>query len=240
MEAERPPAARLAALEERREAASRRLARLEERRAMLDRDLAATRARLADLNARLGRADAVADAIEQLTEGMFAGLLRAITERISAALVEVLGQPLELVVDYKYHAAHGLQIEFAIQRDGAREDLLRGQGGSVTNVVSVGLRLFALVTLDEARHRPFLLLDEQDCWLRPDLVPAFVRIVREAADRLGLQTLMISHHQLEFFDDQATVIHRFRAEGGRIVVDRQGPRGGAGGLAGGAGGAAIE
>lgn len=215
----------LAALDERRDRASRRIARLEERRAILDADLSETRARLADLNARLGRADAVTKALEELTEGMFAGILGAIAERISAALVEVIGQPIELVVDYKYHGAHGLQIEFAVQRDGEKEDLLRGQGGSVTNVVSVGLRLFALVTLDEKQHRPFLLLDEQDCWLRPDLVPAFVKIVREAADRLGLQTLMISHHQLEFFDDQATVIHRFRHDGDKIVVDRQGPRG---------------
>ena len=70
---------------------------------------------------------------------------------------------------------------------------MRGQGGSVANIVSVGLRMFAITTLDERRHRRFLVLDEQDCWLHPDLVSKLVRIVQEAGAALGFQVLMISH-----------------------------------------------
>jgi hypothetical protein len=69
--------------------------------------------------------------------------------------------------------------------NGRPEDIMKGQGGSVVNVLSVGLRMFALTTLDSASHRRFLVLDEQDCWLRPDLVPRLVRIVHEAGKALG-------------------------------------------------------
>ncbi len=79
------------------------------------------------------------------------------------------------------------------------EDILHGQGGSVCNILSVGLRLIALSRLDQARHRPFLVLDEQDCWLRPALVPRFMKLIAEIAQRLELQVLVISHHPLDLF-----------------------------------------
>lgn len=85
---------------------------------------------------------------------------------------------------------------------------MRGMGGSVANVLSVGLRLFALTTLDEQEHRRFLVLDEQDCWLRPDLVPRFVRIIYEAAKALHFQVLMISHHDQSVFQGYADRIIR--------------------------------
>jgi predicted ATPase len=86
---------------------------------------------------------------------------------------------------------------------------MKGQGGSVANVLSVGLRMFALTTLDPAVHRRFLVLDEQDCWLRPDLVPRLVKIVHEAGRALGFQVLMISHHDISAFEQYADKIYQF-------------------------------
>ena len=68
--------------------------------------------------------------------------------------------------------------------------------------------MFALATLDEKTHRRFLVLDEQDCWPRPDLVPRLVKIVHDAGWALGFQVLMISHHDAESFRQYADRVYR--------------------------------
>jgi predicted ATPase len=69
--------------------------------------------------------------------------------------------------------------------------------------------MFALTSLDPKEHRRFLLLDEQDCWLRPDLVPRLVKIIRDAGKALGFQVILISHHDLKSFEEHADRIYRF-------------------------------
>jgi predicted ATPase len=69
--------------------------------------------------------------------------------------------------------------------------------------------MFALTSQDEREHRRFLVLDEQDCWLRPDLVPMLVKIVHDAGNALGFQVLMISHHDMAFFERWADKVYRF-------------------------------
>jgi predicted ATPase len=160
------------------------------------------------LHAYLALAPQVTQALEQLNEQLFQQLLGTVQEKLTVALQEILEQPLVVKADadFKRGAA---TVEFSIERDGRAEDILRGQGGSVANVLSVGLRMFALATLDEAQHRRFLVLDEQDCWLRPDLVPRLVKIVHEAGRALGFQVLMISHHDVALFERYADRIYQF-------------------------------
>jgi len=110
-----------------------------------------------------------------------------------------------------------LQIHFQIRNRGREdevEDILTGQGGSVCNILSVGLRLIALSQLPEQHHRPFLVLDEQDCWLRPALIPKFMKLINEIANRLELQLLIISHHPLDLFAGSADRIYE-------LVPDRE-------------------
>jgi ABC-type glutathione transport system ATPase component len=154
----------------------------------------------------------VTQALEALNEQLFQKLLGAVQEKLTIALQEILEQPIvvKAEADFKRGAA---TVEFSIERNGQPEDILRGQGGSVANILSVGLRMFALATLDEAQHRRFLVLDEQDCWLRPDLVPRLVKIVHEAGRALGFQVLMISHHDTALFERYADRIYQFIPDG---------------------------
>lgn len=168
--------------------------------------------RLADrfdqLNGYLALAGEVTLALEQLSEQLFQQLLGLVQQKLTVALQEILEQPIQFraEADFKRGAA---TVEFWIERDGKREDVLDGQGGSVANILSVGLRIFALTTLGEDQHRRFLVLDEQDCWLRPDLVPRLVKIVYEAGRALGFQVLMISHHDVALFERFADRIYQF-------------------------------
>lgn len=151
---------------------------------------------------------AISDALDQLSEKLFGRIVALIEEKLTLALQDVLEQNLQLKVtrDFKRGQA---TIAFHVERDGCAEDIMLGQGGSVANVLSVGLRLFALKTLDESEHQRFLVLDEQDCWLRPDLVPRFVRIIHEAGRALGFQVIMVSHHDFGVFAQYADKVYEF-------------------------------
>jgi hypothetical protein len=164
------------------------------------------------LNEYLAIAGDVTVALEQLNQQLFQQLLQVVQEKLTIALQEILDQPLEFkaAADFKRGAA---TVDFWVERGGQAEDILRGQGGSVANVLSVGLRMFALTTLDPSKHRPFLVLDEQDCWLRPDLVPKLVKIVHDAGQALGFQVLMISHHDVSIFENYADKIYSLAPDG---------------------------
>jgi hypothetical protein len=172
------------------------------------------------LNAYLPIAEKVTGALEQLSEQLFKQLLGLVEEKLTIALQEILDQPIKLRADTEFKRG-AATVEFWIERDGHKEDVLRGQGGSVTNILSVGLRMFALTTLDENQHRRFLVLDEQDCWLRPDLVPKLVKIVHDAGKALGFQILMISHHDVALFERFADRIFQLSPRGDGCVEVRQ-------------------
>ena len=169
--------------------------------------------RLTGINTYLAIADSVTNALEQLSNDVFQRELSVIESTLTKALQEVLDQPVvfRATASFKRDAA---SVEFSIEREGNPEDIMRGQGGSVANVVSVGLRMFAITTLDERRHRKFLVLDEQDCWLHPDLVPRLVKIVHEAGTALGFQVLMISHHDVSNFLRHADRVYRLAPDRG--------------------------
>ena len=185
---------------------------LQAKRDQLGKDLGSTCDQLEELRRFLGIADRVTDALEVLSEQLFQRLLGVIQEKLSIALQEVLEQPIELksVVDWKRKS---IAVDFHIERNGNPEDILKGQGGSVANILSVGLRIFALTTLNEKEHRRVLILDEQDCWLRPELVTRLVKIIRDAGSELGFQVIMISHHDISAFENYADKVYRLIPDG---------------------------
>lgn len=193
--------------------------RLAWRRTEIERGLKKTDRELQVIEEYLGISDQVTEALDSLSQKLFEEVLGMLQDKLSIALQEVLEQPIEFkaTASFKRGAAN---VDFSIQRDGNDEDVQRGQGGSVQNVLSVGLRLFALARLDPQQHRRFLVLDEQDCWLRPELVPRLVNIVHRAAKQLGFQVIMISHHDVGLFEKYADKIYRFTPQDGAVVVEQ--------------------
>lgn len=182
-------------------ALERRLDRLQARAESLAAEHGRVRAEEASLSAFLDLAPRAARTLEDLATALFGELLDEIEANLTYAVREILGQD-RTVTSLREVKNNRLQVTFQIHagdRPEDLEDILHGQGGSVCNILSVGLRLIALSQLDPARHRPFLVLDEQDCWLRPALVPRFMKCIAEIAKRLNLQVLVISHHPLDLF-----------------------------------------
>ena len=190
-----------------------RLHRIEGKRDELTAQQADLEKKLASVNGFLSIAESVTAALEQLGNDIFKRQLTLIENTMTKALQEVLEQP----IVFKTHCTFkrdAASVEFLIERDGNPEDIMKGQGGSVANVVSVGLRMLAIATLDERRHRRFLVLDEQDCWLHPDLVPKLTQIVQRAGSELGFQVLMISHHDVTHFIRHADKVYRLKPDRG--------------------------
>jgi DNA repair exonuclease SbcCD ATPase subunit len=166
---------------------------------------------MADVDAFLESQPKVADRLEYLCRELFGEILDEVERNLTYALKDVLGQDLVAISTREVQRGK-VTISFGIERNGHPEDILIGQGGSVCNVISVGLRLIALSQLDEKQHRRFLVLDEQDCWLRPDLVPRLMSIIYSIAHRLGFQILVISHHDVGQFREYADRIYRILPE----------------------------
>jgi hypothetical protein len=196
-------------LEEQLRQTERRLDRLRGAAERRVEDYQTTRAAAQKASAFLETAPAASELLDQLTSKLFGEILDEIKINLTNAVREILGQERTIEVT---HALHGgkLHIAFQVESPDGAEDILTGQGGSVCNILSVGLRLIALSRLDQARHRPFLVLDEQDCWLRPDLVPKFMKLIAKIAERLGIQVLVVSHHPVDLFAAHATRIYGFK------------------------------
>ncbi|MBM6594835.1 AAA family ATPase [Microvirga pudoricolor] len=124
--------------------------------------------------------------------------LQAFETLLTALVQEVL--PGEKAVALDLSTERGLAaLDICVRRpDGTLEDVLEDNGGALTNVIGMALRLIAVVKADVAR---FLALDEADCWIAPDRVPAFYKVLQDGAARLNVQCLAVSHHDLTAFAD---------------------------------------
>jgi DNA repair exonuclease SbcCD ATPase subunit len=196
----------------------RKFERLHGQRAAMQAQREARAKLLKETEDYLTLAPAVESALEKLSEEMFGRLAAVIEKHQTLALQEVLGQPITLKIERDFKAKRST-MRFYVERDGQEEDIMRGQGGSVANILSVGLRIFALTQLDPKRHRRFLVLDEQDCWLAPELVPRLVKIVHDVAAALGYQVIMISHHSAACFEPYAQKVCRFVPTGEGVRVE---------------------
>ncbi|MGU3656264.1 hypothetical protein [Methylobacterium fujisawaense] len=87
---------------------------------------------------------------------------------------------------------------FVRKAGGGRSDIFEDQGGALTNAVSTGLRLIASV---KSGRRKLVVLDETDCWIKPDRVRSYLKVVHETSSELALQTILISHHDPAFLPE---------------------------------------
>ncbi|WP_298966615.1 AAA family ATPase [uncultured Methylobacterium sp.] len=169
------------------------LAQAEARRDAVGAAIAARAAVVAEAKGRLAQRDAVDACLRDLQQDAHQRSLASFETLLTALVQEVL--PGEKPVSLELATERGLPaLNIGLMRpDGGREDVLEDNGGAMTNVVGMALRLIAVVKAGVGR---FLALDEADCWIAPDRVPAFYRVLEDGAARLGVQCLAISHHDL--------------------------------------------
>lgn len=180
----------------------RKIARLQGRRTFIAESVDALTKEIGIARARQSYREPVEGVLDALEARFHARSLGVLEGLLTAFLHDVIAreegpvQSVSLTMDTQ----RGLPaLQIAVMNGEHPEDALNGRGGAVTNVLSAGLRFAALSRAGKAslkgfRFRPFLILDEADCWLRFSRVSDFSDVVYQMARDLGMQILMISHH----------------------------------------------
>lgn len=177
--------------------------RVRAHRDVLDNRLSALERDVGEAKFRLSLKDEIEDIMLGLQErshrrtvGMYEALLTQI-------LREVLNNQNKAVSMELGTRAGKPTLDIMVKSGDDLEDVMTGSGGSVANVISAGLRFIALSRVD---CRRFIVLDESDCWLSPDRIGQFANVVSKMGAEMGVQSIMISHHDANAFYDAATTV----------------------------------
>jgi hypothetical protein len=149
-------------------------------------------ARVGAAKYRLDHKEEVSEVLDDLQQQVNARAVAALESLLSAFVADVLPEH-RREIKTEVGIARGVPSLkfFAVDEDGNKETIMNGNGGSVTNIVCAGLRMIALV---KSHARPFMVLDEGDCWLKPERVDSFYQVLFRVARDLNIQLVVISHH----------------------------------------------
>lgn len=174
-------------------------------------------AKALDAQKRLSSSEVIKEVLEETQRRAHEKSVGAYENMLTALLEDVL--PGERSVVLNLHTERGAPaLDVFIQKGEGQplEDALMGTGGSVTNLLSTGLRLVALM---RSGRRRFLVLDESDCWIKPALIDKYAAIIAEMSKELGVQILMVSHHDESLFEDHIPCRLKMERNGDEISVD---------------------
>lgn len=170
-----------------------RAAALVAQQQMLEAQVASGEAEMRELSSRIlmaPRVQAILEATQARAHSRAVGAYEAIlTGLIHDVLGERAGQARLTASQRAGHPALDIDI---VKPEGI-EDIMDGNGGALTNIVCAGLRFAAIA---RSGLRKFIVLDEPDCWLKPELVPVFFRSIAAVCDQAGFQAVVISHHNV--------------------------------------------
>lgn len=137
---------------------------------------------------------------------LFEGLLTTL-------LQETIGGNSDEVKIRSRIARNQTELDINIISDGVEEDVFKDKGGSIKNIISMGLRF---IVLSRSSNRRFLIFDEADCWLKSDYIPAFARMMGQLSVKTGVQVVYISHHNPELFEGHARILELSKNDKGII------------------------
>ena len=107
----------------------------------------------------------------------------------------------------EHQTEKNINYKFALEGKGyTSEDIRNEKGGGVQNLVSFILTVILSLMLDSNQTR-FFVFDEKFAQLSRNYLPAAGSLMRELADRLGCQFLLVSH-QTEL-ESHADVVYEF-------------------------------
>jgi hypothetical protein len=161
---------------------------------------------------RLLQKQRIDDFLEGLLEEAHARRIGFFERLLTALVLEVMPgeSPIKLELMMK-SGAPWLDIVSELAK-GITEDVYEDQGGALTNIIILGLRMIAIA---KSGTRRILFLDESDCWVENHRVPAFYNVVRDAAKKIGFQCFAISHHDIRAF--QGTKEEKLAGNGIRVA-----------------------
>lgn len=174
---------------------------------------------LAEHNLTLSRKDEMLETLQAMQLAAQAKNKGVYEELLTSLIQEVIPGKDDQIVLSSNMKNNRATLDIDVMSNGNLESVYDDKGGSISNIVAMGLRFIVL-----ARHpnRRVLMLDEADCHLRTEYIPAFAAVMSQLAIKLGIQVIYISHHPVNHFMGYGRVIELFK-EGSmtrsRIVSD---------------------
>ncbi len=181
------------------------LNRLEGRRQQLLADKATTSADVSLSKARIAQKDAVRAFMEDIQTEAHRVTIDQYGNLLSEIVKDVMVTPVPITLEiYSERGLPALDVNAII--DGSPTSIFDDTGGSLNNVISMGLRLIAVV---RSSNRKFVVLDEPDCWLRNEYSKNFFGVVKDMTDQMkdnNFQCVAVSHHHYSEFKEGANII----------------------------------
>ena len=125
---------------------------------------------------------------------------QAIQQEIHHKIASVVSRCLEAVFgeeayqfDIRFEQKHGkTPAVLLLKRNGMEINPMQAAGGGVVDLVSMALRLVALI-LQRPPLRRILVLDEPAKHISREYRPAFRQLLETLADEMGVQIIMVTH-----------------------------------------------
>jgi len=165
---------------------------------------------------RLDYQEEVTQFMEQIQDQLHEKTVGRYEKLLTAILRDVFPDEEDKIVIEISTKRNMTAINFSIETaSGHKEDVMDGRGGSIANVLSIGLRF---ISLSQTNLRQFMVLDEADCWLSPARIPAVGKVIHMLAEQIGVQTLLISHHDPKAFESHALMVNLMK-QGDTVVAE---------------------
>jgi len=156
--------------------------------------------------------------VEEVAGARRGDIKERIEQIITEALQIVYGSSYSAVLIYsvKNNRSH-LDIELVKDtKAGKVQRRMNGFGGGVSDTISIPLRLS--VILGSGQTAKVCVFDECYKHLDPERIPFAANFIRQIAEQLGIQIIMLSHH--EAMKEQAEVVYTIQDESGVSKISR--------------------
>lgn len=195
-----------------------RLARLDQERISKE---------IAELDRLLLRKDEMLATLEML-QVEAQGRKKADFEELLTSLIrDVIPDKTDSIVLTNGMRNNRASLDIDILVDGNTENVYEDKGGSISNIVAMGLRF---IVLARNPNRRVLMFDEADCHLAREYIPAFASVLNSLANNMKIQVLYISHHPISSFEGYGRIIQLFKEDGkiynrilGEEAIEQEGP-----------------
>ena len=168
---------------------------------------------------RLGLQPKVDAFLEELQADVHERTVGFYEQLMSALVGDVMGNGNKIGFELNTNRGNTSLDIFGITEAGDTVDLVDGAGGSMTNVVTMGLRSMSTV---RSGLRKFVALDEPDCWISPDRIFRFYNVLDKLNNKANMQSLIISHHSRDLFPETFNICH-LKSDGDEIIIEQNDP-----------------
>lgn len=190
--------------------------RLQAENDLLQRQIAELDADMEKQAAQLGICEQASEFVQDVANSR-RGIMRSrIEEVVTEALRIIYGPSYGVSLTYSVKA-HRSFLDIELTRDTSAGEVRRtmdGFGGGVSDTISIPLRLLVLLASQQADK--VCIVDECYKHLDPERIPQAALFVREIAEQLGVQVIMLSHW--EAMKEEAERVYNIQERDGQSFV----------------------